>query len=205
MLVTQQLISVVMAPLNSTESSIRLLSTSDPLFCLCSRILTSACVTLPCTFHSIILLQAHCNFISHNETFLYTPEGRRGAVMANQHICSGQKGEKKLLQPLLISRSFTLFLGVQTTALLRRCAVLLPVVHHRFGAMHTLHLIYLFISSIFFLPVYICVELCILLHFILCSCPYLLLFTCLYNDNKVKSLMNLLCSFHHTHTQAHKR
>lgn len=126
-----------------THSSIRLFSTSDSLLCLCSRILTSACVILPCAFHFLILFQARCNFISHDGTFLYTPEGRRGAATAHQHICSGQKGEKKLLQPLLISRSFTLVPSVQETALPRCCAMLLPVVHHRF--------------TFFFLSVYICV------------------------------------------------
>lgn len=142
-----------------TESSIRLLSTSGSLLCLCSRILTSACVVSPWTFHSVILSQARCNFISHNGTFLNTPEGGEEELPRPTNTPAvAKKGEKKLLQPLLISRSFTLFLSGQKTALPRCCAKLLPVVLHCFGATHTLHLIYLFISSIFLcVCVYICV------------------------------------------------
>lgn len=109
-----------------TESGIRLLSTSDSLLCLCSGILTPACVTLPCALPSLILLQADCNFISHNGTFLNTPEGggRRGAVTAHQHICSGQKrGEEAAataadLQEL---HCFSMYRKPRCRAVVQRC------------------------------------------------------------------------------------
>lgn len=131
-----------------TGPSIRLLSTSDSLLCLSSGILTPACVTLPCAFPSVILLQARCNFISHNGTFLNTPEGERRS-------CHGPptKGRRSCCNRCW-SAGASLFLNAQKTALPRCCATVLPVVHHRFGAMHTLHLIYLFIYL--YLPFFFC-------------------------------------------------
>lgn len=140
-----------------TESGTRLLSTSDSLLCLCSPILSSARVTLPCTFHSLILLQADCSFISHNGTFLNTPEGRRGAVTAHQHICSGQKGEKKLLQLLLISWGASLCFSVYRKP---RCRA---VVQRYYRSCITalvlcmLCTLFIYLYLPFFLSVYICV------------------------------------------------